>query len=199
MRPRSYARKPTDAHTSSRTHSRTYTYIHPRMHMYARIRAREGNFLTSNLLYSITKPRSIISLEHAPSQGHLSFQQHSLLLFNRRTICIHIGTTLAAPSVQTVVICHLSDIHYHPLAIVSQLSANYPPLISYSYQFIITPTHHLTHIIFHLYLISNSTHHPINMSVCYKTLLILYIFAAFSSAFSYTTVFSSFISLTDSL
>ena len=61
MRPRSYARKPTDAHTSSRTHLRAHTYIHPCTHMYARIRAREGNFLTTNLLYSIVKPTSIIS------------------------------------------------------------------------------------------------------------------------------------------
>ena len=61
MRPRSYARKPTDAHTSSRTHPRAHTYIHPCTHTYARIRAREGNFLTTNLFYSIIKPSSIIS------------------------------------------------------------------------------------------------------------------------------------------
>ena len=184
MRPCGCARKPTDARMSSRTHPHTYTYIHPCTHVFAHAKEIFWQQICFTAL---------------PNRVPSSFQQHSLLLFNRHTICIHIGTTLAAPSVQTVVICHLSDIHYHPLAIVSQLSANYPPLISYSYQFIITPTHHLTHIIFHLYLISNSTHHPINMSVCYKTLLILYIFPAFSSAFSYTTVFSSFISLTDSL
>ena len=61
MRPRSYARKPTDARMSSRTHPRAHTYIHPCTHTYARIRAREGNFLTTNLLYSIVKPSSIIN------------------------------------------------------------------------------------------------------------------------------------------
>ena len=162
-----------------RTRIRPAAHTHAHIHIYTHVRT-----------YSRTRRKF---------SDNKSALQHCQTEFHHHSNSIHFYYSIAVQSVQTVVICHLSDIHYHPLAIVSQLSANYPPLISYSYQFIITPTHHLTHIIFHLYLISNSTHHPINMSVCYKTLLILYIFAAFSSAFSYTTVFSSFISLTDSL
>ena len=131
------------AHTHAHIH--IYTHVHTRTHVYAHAKEFFWQQICSTAL---------------PNRVPSSVRHYSLLLSNRCTIYIHIGTTLAAPSVQTVVICHLSDIHYHPLAIVSQLSANYPPLISYSYQFIITPTHHLTHIIFHLYLISIPTNSP---------------------------------------
>ena len=107
MRPHSYARKPTNVHTSSRTHSRTYTYIHPRTHVYARIRAREGNFLTSNLLYSIVKPSFIIS----PSPFTPIIQS----LYNPYPYWHHIGCTICTNCQ------HLSPI-YHP-------SPNYPPSI----------------------------------------------------------------------
>ena len=123
MRPRSYARKPTDAHTSSRTHSRTYTYIHPRTHTYARIRAREGIFLTPNLLYNITKPSSIIS----PTVLNSIIQS----LYNPYPYWNHIGCTICTNCQ------HLSPI-YHP-------SSNYPPTIQSSLAhlpFIITAPHH---------------------------------------------------------
>ena len=78
MRPCSCARRPTDAHMSSRTHPRTPTYIHPCMHMHTHIRAREGVFLTTNLFYNIVKLIYIIS----PT----SVRHHSLLLSNHCTI-----------------------------------------------------------------------------------------------------------------
>ena len=171
------------AHTHAHIH--IYTHVRTCTHVYAHAKEIFWHQICSTALSN-----------RVPS----SVRRHSLLLSNHCTIHIHIGTTLAALSVQTVVICHLSDIHYHPLAIVSQLSANYPPLISYSYQFIITTTHHLARIIFYLYLISIPTHHPINMSVCYKTLSILYILAALPICFHHSTdSFPSFISLYDSL
>ena len=131
------------------------------------------------------------ALQHYQTKFHHQSDKQSLLLSNRCTIHINIGTTLAAPSVQTVIICqHLSSSVTH-LPSTFQLSANHLSFISH----LLISIHHLAHIIFHLYLMSNSTHHPINMSVCYKTLSILYILAALP----YTTVFSSFISLSDSL
>ena len=110
MRPRSYARKPTDAHTSSRTHLRTYTYIHPYTHTYARIRAREGIFLTSNLLYSIVKPSSTIS----PTPFSSIIQS----LYNPYPYWHHIDCAICTNY------RHLSII-YHLFIIISQLSANH--------------------------------------------------------------------------
>ena len=115
-----------------------------------------------------------------------SVRQHSLLLSNHCTIHIHIGTTLAVPSVQTVNIWHHLLHIYHP-------SSNYPPTIHSSLAhipFIITAVHHRTHIIFYLYLMSSPTHHLINMSVCYKTLSILYISSALPICF---LIFDSFL------
>ena len=134
MRPRSYARKPTDAHTSSRTHPRAHTYIRPCTHVYALIRAREGNFLTANLLYTLS------------NRIQSSIRHHSLLLSNHCTIHIHIGTPLAAASVQTTVICqHLTSIIIH-----SEPLSNYPPTINHPFNhlfsqlsYIITTDHHL--------------------------------------------------------
>ena len=107
MRPRSYARKPTDAHTSSRTHPRAHTYIHPCTHMYASIRAREGNFLTSNLLYSITKPTSIIS-----PTPFISIIQP---LYNPYQYWHHIGCAICTNCQHLPLICYTFTIHYHPL------------------------------------------------------------------------------------
>ena len=123
MRPRTCARKPTDAHTSSRTHIRAHTYIRPCTHVYARIRAREGNFLTTNLLYSITKPSSIIS----PT----AFTSIIQSLYNPYQYWHHIGCGICT-NYQ-----HLSPI-YHP-------SSNYSPTIQSSVThlpFIITASHH---------------------------------------------------------
>ena len=112
MRPRSYARKPTDAHTSSRTHLRTYTYIHPCTHTYARIRAREGNFLTSNLFYSIAKPSSIIN----PTPFTFIIQS----LYNPYQYWHHIGCAICTNYHYLTSII----IHSEPLANHFQLSAN---------------------------------------------------------------------------
>ena len=141
MRPRSYARKPTDAHTSSRTHPRTHTYIHPCTHTYARIRAREGIFLTTNLLYSIAKPTSIIS----PTPFTSIVQS----LYNPYPYWHRIGCVICTNHQ------HLSSsaIHYNPFGIIFQLSTNHSiishsSLIYYHYH----PSSRQTnpHIIFHL-------------------------------------------------
>ena len=119
MRPCSCARRPTDAHMSSRTHPHAHTYIRPCMHMYARIRAREGNFLTTNLLYSIAKPSSIIS----PT----SFTSVIQPLYNPYPYWHHIGCAICTncqhlpltdthlPTISNYPprICHQSPNHYH--------------------------------------------------------------------------------------
>ena len=133
MRPRSYARKPTDAHTSSRTHPRTYTYIHPCTHTYARIRAREGNFLTSNLLYSITKPCSIIS--PAP------FTSIIQSLYNPYQYWHHIGCAICTNCRHlTSIIIHSKPLsNYHQLLTIHSIicsaeshTLSPPPIISHA-------------------------------------------------------------------
>ena len=134
--------------------------------MYARIRAHERNFLTTNLLYNIPKPSSIIS----PTPFTSIIQS----LYNPYQYWHHIGCAICTNCQHLPLICYiLSSISNH-YPTISQLF-NHLSVIS---PFIITITHHLTRIIFHLYPISSPTHHLINMSVCYKTLSILYIFAA---------------------
>ena len=114
---------------SSRTHPHAHTYIHPCTHTYARIRAREGNFLTTNLLYSIVKPSSTISptpftsiiqslynpypywhhigcaictnCQHLPLIYH-SFTTNLLSIINHLPTIHHLSF-----------ISHLSSIHYH--------------------------------------------------------------------------------------
>lgn len=159
------------AYVQPHTPTRPYVYTHT----YARIRAREGIFLTSNLLYSIAKPSSIIS--------PIAFTSIIQSLYNP----IYIGTSIATLSVQTDIICHSFSTHLpfisnylptiHQLSIISKLFPIY-----YHWH----PSSQQTHpyIIFYLYLISSPTNHPINMSVCYKTLSILYIL----SALPYTAV-----------
>ena len=125
MRPRSYARKPTDAHTSSRTHLRAHTYIHPCTHMYARIRAREGIFLTTNLLYNIVKPSSIIS----PTPFTSIIQS----LYNPYPYWHHIGCAICTNCQ------HLSTSDAH-LPSISQLSANYSIICSANSHTLSLPT-----------------------------------------------------------
>ena len=110
MRPRSYARKPTDAHTYSRTYPRTYTYIHPCTHTYARIRAREGNFLTPNLFYSIVKPSSIIN----PTPFTSIIQS----LYNPYQYWHHIGCAICTNCQHLPLICY----------ILSSISNHYPTI-----------------------------------------------------------------------
>ena len=146
MRPRSYARKPTDAHTSSRTHPRAHTYIHPCTHMYARIRAREGIFLTTNIVYSITKPSSIIS--PTPFQS----------LYNPYPHWYHIACAICTNCQHLPLICYiLSSIsnHYptiHRLLIIHSIIC---PTISHTLSL---PTI-ISHIIFYLYPMTSPTHH----------------------------------------
>ena len=141
MRPRSYARKPTDAHTSSRTHPRAHTYIHPCTHTYARIHTREGNFLTTNMLYSIAKPSSIIN----PSPFTSIVQS----LYN--PYWHHIGCAICTNCQHLPLICY----------ILSSISNHYPTI----YQLLVAhlsliTLHHLARVIFHLYLISIPTNSP---------------------------------------
>ena len=134
MRPRSYARKPTDAYTSSRTHTRAHTYIHPCTHTYARIRTREGIFLTTNLLYSITKPCSIIS----PS----AFTSIIQSLYNPYPHWYHIACAICTNCQHLPLICYTFTIHYHPFATITQLSTTIQSSITHL-PFIITTAHHL--------------------------------------------------------
>ena len=93
------------AYVQPHTHTHPYVYT-PCTHAYARIRAREGIYLTPNLLYNISTT--------LPNRVQSSIRQHSLLLSNRCTIHINIGATLVALSVQTIIICHpLSSIRNH--------------------------------------------------------------------------------------
>ena len=133
MRPRSYARRPTDAHTYSRTHPRAHTYIHPCTHTYARIRAREGNFLTTNLLYSIVKPSSIIN----PTPFTSIIQS----LYNPYPYWRHIGCAICTNCCHLPLICYiLSSISNHyptisqlfnHLSVISHL-LSLPPIISHT-------------------------------------------------------------------
>ena len=184
MRPRSYARRLTDAHMYSRTRLRTYTYIHPCTHTYARIRAREGIFLTTNLLYSIVKPSSIINTT--------PFTSIIQSLYNPYPYWYHIGCGICTNC------CHLSssDIHYQPSITIVQPLPNYPH--PFTHLSLISHLLSLPSIISnkssHLYPISNPTYHPIIMSVYYKTLSILYVFAALPI---YFLIYDSFSSYTD--
>ena len=185
MRPRSYARKPTDAYTSSRTHTRTYIYTP----MYAHVR-------------TYTRTRRNFS-------DNKSALQHYQTDFHHQSDTIHFYYPITVQSISILKphwlrhlykllssVTHLLHI-YHPLPPIRD---HYPTIHHLSIIYHLISLHHLTHIIFHLYPMSSPTHHPINMSVCYKTLSILYIY----SAHPYTTVshlrqIACFISLSDSL
>ena len=172
MRPRTCARKPTDAHTSSRTHIRAHTYIRPCTHVYARIRSREGNFLTTNLLYSIAKPSSIIS----PTPFTSIIQS----LYNPYQYWNHIGGVICTNCQHLPLICYiLSSIsnHYptiHHLSFISHLS----PIHYHCF-----PSSHTHHILFLSNVQSNSSSYQYVSSIYYKTLSILYISAALPICF----------------
>ena len=178
MRPCSCARRPTDAHMSSRTHPRTPTYIHPCTRTYARIRAREEVFWQQ------------ICFTALPNRVPSSVRHHSFILSNRCIIRIHIDATLAAPSVQTVIICHSFSTNLPFIITHLHQSPNYLPfihlsLISYSFPIssYLSTISHASYSIF-IRFPFQPTDHPINMSVCYKSLSILYIL----SALPYTAV-----------
>ena len=112
-------------------HTRAHTYIHPCTHTYARIRAREGIFLTTNLLYNITKPTSIIS----PTPFTSIIQS----LYNPYPYWNHIGCAICTNCCHLSLICYTFTIHYHPFATITQLSTIYLSSII-SYLSIISPT-----------------------------------------------------------
>ena len=154
-----------------RTRIRPAAHAHTRIHiytpMYARIRAREGKFLTTNLLYSIAKPSLIIS----PT----AFTSIIQSLYNPYPYWHHIDCSICTN-------CHYlssSDTHFQPYTSIFQLSTNNSIISRSSLIYYHCRTSSRTNHI-PSYLMSSPTHHSINMSVCYKTLSILYILAALS-------------------
>ena len=105
--------------TRIRLAARTHT------HVYARIRAREGNFLTPNLLYSITRPSSIISpspFTTIVQSLYNPYQCWHHIDYAICTNCQHLSSSVAHlpyiynhyPTIRHLsFISHLSPIHYH--------------------------------------------------------------------------------------
>ena len=118
--------------------------------------------------------------------------QHCQTEFHHQSDTIHFYYPIAVQSISMLAphwLHHLYKLSativiWHPLSSVFQLSAN-NSIISRSslIYYHCRPSSRTVHprIIFYLYPITTPTHHLINMSVCYKTLSILYILAAFSS------------------
>ena len=139
---------------SSRTHPHAHTYIHPctRTHVYAH--AKEifwhqicFTALPNRVQSSVTPFTSIIQS-----------------LYNSYSYWHHIGCAIYTNChYLTSTVAHLPSIITH-----SQPLPSYPPLVCHSSLIHLISIHHLARIIFHPYLMSNPTHHPINMSVCYK-------------------------------
>ena len=103
------------AHT--RAHIHIYTHVCTCTHVYAHAKEIFWHQICSTA---------------SPNRGQSSVRHHSLLLSNRCTIHIYIGTTLAAPSVQSVNICHSSATHlpsiHHPFNHLSLISHSLLPL-----------------------------------------------------------------------
>ena len=115
--------------------------------------------------------------------------QHYQTELNHQSDIIHLCYPTTVQSISILAPHWLRHLYKLPSFVTHlQQSSNYPPIIQSSLAhlpFIITAVHHRTHIIFYLYLMSSPTHHLINMSVCYKTLSILYILAASSTTVSH--------------
>ena len=146
MRPRSYARKPTDAHMSSRTYIRAHTYIRPCTHVRTYTRTRRN--------FSNNKS----ALQHCQTEfHHQSDTIHFCYPITVQSISI-LAPPLIVPSVQTTIICHSfivifqlsfhhsiicqpSPIHYHHFPSspsscthhILSLSNNQPNSPSYQY------------------------------------------------------------------
>ena len=101
------------AHTHAHIH--IYTHVRTHTHVYAHAKEIFWHQICSTALSN-----------RVPS----SIRHHSLLLSNHCTIHINIGTTLAAPSVQTITICH-SSTTYLPSIRNYLLSSNYLPTVSH--------------------------------------------------------------------
>ena len=134
MRPRSYARKPTDAHTSSRTHLRAHTYIHPCTHMYAHVRT----YTRTRRKFSNNES----ALQHCQTDfHHQSDTIHFYYPFTVQSISIlaphwlrHLYKLSASDN-----ICYIFPTIFQPFTIIQ--SSVYPSLAYLP--FIITTTHHL--------------------------------------------------------
>ena len=93
---------------SSRTHPRAPTYIHPCASMHVRTYTR------TRRKFSDSKS----AIQHCQTKfHHQSDTIHFYCPIAAQSLSI-----LAAPSVQTISICHSFTIHYHPFS-------NYPPTI----------------------------------------------------------------------
>ena len=123
-----------------RTRIRPAAHTHAHIHIHTHVRTRTHVYAHAKEIFWQQICSTALS-NRAPS----SIRHHTFLLFNTCTIHINIGTTLAAASVQTVSICHHLPLIYINLPIIRQLSNTHLP-------FIITTTHHLARIIFHLIL-----------------------------------------------
>ena len=147
-------------------HTPTHPYVYTPM--YAHVRT-----------YTRTR-RKFSDIKSALQHCQTEFNHQSDTIQFYHPIAVQSISILAPHWLRYLYKLSLSLIHYHPFRTITQPFAIHLSFISHCH---LISLHHLTHIIFHLYLISNSTHHPINMSVCYKTLLILYISAALPICF----------------
>ena len=100
--------------THTRAHIHIYTHVCTCTHVYAHAKEIFWHQICSTA---------------SPNRGQSSVRHHSLLLSNRCTIHINIGTTLAASSVQTISICH-SSTNYLPPISNHLLSSNHLPTVS---------------------------------------------------------------------
>ena len=168
----------------AQTHGFAYTQPHTPTHSYvytptyARIRAREGIFLTSNLLYSIVKPSSIISPTPFTYIIQSLYNPYLYWHLHRCVICTN---------------HHHLPLIYHSLATISQ------PFLSLISQFIshhhLITIHHLARIIqfYPISIIINHSH-PIKphlyVSLLYNSLYIcrVPIYFLIYATFSYTQI-----------
>ena len=178
MRPCSCARRPTDAHMSSRTHPHVYTPMYAHVRTYTRTRRKFSDIKST--------------LQHCQTEFlHQSDTIHFYYPIAVQSISILAPHWLHTLYKLSSFVTHFPPI-YHSLAIIFQLSVNHPIICQANSHLLSLPTIILnnpyTHYI-HRYPIPKQTRHPINMSVCYKTLSILYKSATFSSAFSSTPLY----------
>ena len=136
-----------------RTRIRIAARTHAHIHIYTHVRTRTHVYAHAKEIFW-----QRICFTALPNRLPSSVRHHSLLLPNRCTIRIHIGTTLAAVSVQTAAIWHNLTtiiIHSEPLSNYHRL------LINHS---IIYPTN--SHTLSLPSIISNtpSTHHILSLS-----------------------------------
>ena len=112
MRPCSCARRPTDAHMSSRTHPRTPTYIRPCMHTYAHVRT----YTRTRRKFSDTKS----ALQHCQTEFH--HQSDSIHFYY--SITVQSVSTLASHWLRHLYKLSASTNICHSFTIIFQLSAN---------------------------------------------------------------------------